>query len=68
MGEALGALESELFKFGFDKIILDIDAGNTGSENVARRNGYKLVKRSPLASWAKCVGKCDSLIYVKNTE
>ena len=65
MTEALSALETELFKFGFDKIILDVDAGNTPSENVAKRNGYKLEKRLPMASWAKCVGKCDSLIYVK---
>ncbi len=68
MTEALSALETELFKFGFDKIILDVDAGNTPSENVAKRNGYKLEKRLPMASWAKCVGKCDSLIYVKNKE
>ena len=68
MSEALSALETELFKFGFDKIILDVDAGNTPSENVAKRNGYKLEKRLPMASWAKCVGKCDSLIYVKNKE
>lgn len=65
MTEVLSALETELFKFGFDKIILDVDAGNTPSENVAKRNGYKLEKRLPMASWAKCVGKCDSLIYVK---
>ncbi len=65
MTEALSALEIELFKFGFDKIILDVDAGNTPSENVAKRNGYKLEKRLLMASWAKCVGKCDSLIYVK---
>lgn len=68
MSEALTALEAELFAFGFDKITLDIDAGNTPSENVANRNGYKLEKRLPMASWAKCVGKCDSLIYVKNKE
>ncbi len=65
MGEALCALEQELFKFGFDKIVLDIDGGNAPSENLAKRNGYKLEKRLPMASWAKCVGKCDSLIYVK---
>jgi RimJ/RimL family protein N-acetyltransferase len=65
VSEALSALESELFKFGFDKIILDIDDGNTRSENVAKRNGYNLVKRLSMASWAKCVGKCDSLIYEK---
>ena len=65
MSEALSALEKELFKFGFDKITLDIDDGNTMSENVAKRNGYTLVKRLPMASWAKCVGKCDSLIYEK---
>ena len=65
MTEALSALETELFNFGFDKIILDVDAGNTRSENVAKRNGYKLEKRLPMASWAKCVGKCDSLIYAK---
>lgn len=65
MTEALSALETELFEFGFDKIILDVDAGNTPSENVAKRNGYKLEKRLPMASWAKCVGKCDSLIYAK---
>lgn len=65
MTEALSALENELFKFGFNKITLDIDAGNIPSENVAERNGYKLEKRLPMASWAKCVGKCDSLIYVK---
>ena len=65
MTEALTALETELFKFGFDKITLDIDDGNTLSENVAKRNGYKLIKRLPMASWAKCVGKCDSLIYEK---
>lgn len=66
MSEALSALETELFKFGFQKIILDIDDGNVPSENVAKSNGYKLEKRLPMASWAKCVGKCDSLIYVKN--
>ena len=65
MSEALSALETELFKFGFNKITLDIDNGNTPSENVAKRNGYALDKRLPMASWAKCVGKCDSLIYVK---
>ena len=68
MSEALTALESELFAFGFDKITLDIDDGNTMSENVAKRNGYTLVKRLPMASWAKCVGKCDSLIYEKHKE
>lgn len=36
------------------------------SENIAKRNGYKLVKLLPMASYAKCVGKCDSLIYMKN--
>ena len=66
MSEALNALETELFKFGFDKITLDLDAGNIPSENVAKRNGYKFEKRLPMASWAKCVGKCDSLIYIKN--
>ena len=65
MSEALSALETELFKFGFNKIALDIDAGNTPSEHVAICNGYVLEKRLPMASWAKCVGKCDSLIYVK---
>ena len=66
MSEALGALETELFKFGFDTITLDIDNGNAPSENLAKRNGYKLVKRLPMTSYAKCVGKCDSLIYVKH--
>lgn len=65
MSEALQALETELFKFGFSKITLDIDNGNTHSENLAKRNKYKLEKILPMASWAKCVGKCDSLIYVK---
>ena len=66
MSEALQALETELFKFGFSKITLDIDNGNTHSENLAKRNKYKLEKVLPMASWAKCVGKCDSLIYVKH--
>lgn len=65
MSEALQALETELFKFGFSKITLDIDNGNTHSENLAKRNGYKLEKVLPMASWAKSVGKCDSLIYIK---
>ena len=65
MTEALSALETELFKFGFKKIKLDIDNGNTHSENLAKRNGYILDTRLPMASWAKCVGKCDSLIYIK---
>lgn len=65
MSEALSALETELFKFGFNKITLDIDNRNTHSENLAKRNGYTLDKKLPMASWAKCVGKCDSLIYVK---
>lgn len=65
MTEALLALEGELFKFGFDKIMLELGSGNTRSENLAIRNGYKLEKRLPMASMAKCVGKCDSLIYVK---
>ena len=70
MSEALSALETELFKFGFKKIKLDIDNGNTHSENLAKRNGYKLDQRLPMASYAKCVGKCDSLIYekIKNPE
>jgi RimJ/RimL family protein N-acetyltransferase len=65
MTEALNALEKELGKFGFKKIIIDIDDGNIRSENIAKRNGYILEKRLPMASWAKCIGKCDSLIYVK---
>ncbi len=65
MTEALGALEKELIKFGFKKLILDIDDGNIRSENLAKHNGYILEKRLPMASWAKCTGKCDSLIYVK---
>lgn len=65
MTEALNVLEKELFKFGFEKIILDIDNGNTHSETLAKRNGYKLEKILPMASWAKCVGKCDSLIFTK---
>ncbi|MCQ2581615.1 MAG: GNAT family N-acetyltransferase [Alphaproteobacteria bacterium] len=65
MSEALSALETELFKFGFKKVTLDIDNGNTHSENLAKRNGYKLAKRLLMNSWAKCVGKCDSLIYEK---
>ena len=65
MTEALSSLETELFKFGFNKITLDIDSGNTHSENLAKRNKYKLEKILPMASRAKCVGKCDSLIYVK---
>ena len=66
MTEAISALESELFKFGFEKIILEIDAGNTKSENVAQRNGYKLEKRIPDDSYAKRVGKCDTLVYAKS--
>ncbi|MCR4918143.1 MAG: GNAT family N-acetyltransferase [Alphaproteobacteria bacterium] len=65
MSEALSALETELFKFGFEKIILEIDDGNTLSERVAIRNGYKLEKRLPMDSWAKCIGKCDTLVYAK---
>ena len=65
MSEALQALETELFKFGFNKITLDIDNGNKQLENLAKRNKYKLEKVLPMASWAKCVGKCDSLIYTK---
>lgn len=65
MSEALSALETELFKFGFNKITLYIDNGNTHSENLAKRNGYTLDKKLPMAPWAKCVGKFDSLIYVK---
>jgi len=66
MSEALRALEAELFKFGVDKIRLEIDGGNTYSENVAKRNDYMFIKRNPMDSWAKCVGKCDTLIYEKN--
>ena len=66
MGEALSALETELFKFGFNRIIIDVDAGNLPSENVARRAGYQLEKRIPMNSWAKCVGKCDSMIFIKS--
>ena len=65
MGEALSNLENELFNFGFNKIVLDIDNGNTKSEKLATNNGYKLSQRLPMASYAKCVGKCDSLIYTK---
>ena len=65
MSEALSALEQELFNFGFNKIIIEIDDGNTRSENLARRNGYEFLARRPMASWAKCMGKCDELVYVK---
>ncbi len=65
MGEALSALEQELFNFGFNKIIIEIDDGNIRSENVAKRNGYEFLERRPMASWAKCTGKCDELVYVK---
>ena len=65
MTEALVALEQELFKFGFEKIILEIDDGNIPSANVAKRNGYKLEKRLPMESYAKCVGKCDAVVYVQ---
>ena len=65
MSEALNALEQELFKFGFTRIKLDIDNGNKPSESLAKRNGYILENRLPMASWAKAVGKCDSLIYIK---
>lgn len=65
MTEALKGLEQELFKFGFKKIKLDIDNGNNHSEKLAKNNGYKLEKILPMASYAKCVGKCDSLIYIK---
>ena len=41
------------------------DDGNAPSETLAKRNGYKLARRLPLASYAKCVGECDSLIYKK---
>lgn len=68
MSEALYALSTQLFKFGFDKIILEIDAGNILSESVAKRNGYILEKRNPMDSWAKCVGKRDSLIFSKSRE
>jgi len=47
MTEALTALETELFKFGFTKVILDIDSGNTKSKSVAERNGYQMVKQVP---------------------
>ena len=66
MTEAISALESKLFKFGFQKIVLEIDAGNTKSEHVAQRNGYKLENRIPDDGYAKCIGKCDTLVYVKN--
>lgn len=65
MSEALATLENELFQFGFNKITLDIDHGNTKSESIAKRNGYTLEKILPMTSWAKCVGECDSLIYIK---
>ena len=65
MSEALNALEQELFRFGFTQIKLDIDNGNEPSESVAKRHGYVLKERLPMASWAKAVGKCDSLIYIK---
>ena len=65
MGEALAALENELFKFGFSRIILEIDKGNIKSESLAKRNGYILTNVLPMAGWAKCVGKCDTLVYEK---
>ena len=65
MTESLSALEQELFQFGFNKIVLDIDNGNTNSENLAIRNNYILERKLKGASWAKQVGKCDSLIYIK---
>lgn len=65
MSEALSGLETELFKFGFDKIILEIDDGNVPSTNLAKRNNYKLNQVLPMAGYAKCVGKCDCFVYIK---
>ena len=38
------------------------------TENAKKIYGYKLARRLPLASYAKCVGKCDSLTYEKTNK
>ena len=65
MSEALQTLERALFDFGFSTLILEIDDGNVRSENIARRNGYVLRERRPMASWSNATGDCDELVYVK---
>ena len=66
MTDAVNALVDVLFDYGFERVELEIDAGNTRSENVARRCGFVLEGRLRRKSWARAVGGvCDLLIYSK---
>lgn len=62
MSEALSALESELFKFGFKKIVVEIDANNKKSEFVVKRAGYVL---EHVIHDDSCTDS-DTLVYIKN--
>ena len=60
-------LQDKLFMDGYDRgcrIKKSIDELRNAGINFFD-NGYKLEKILPMASWAKCVGKCDSLIFTK---
>ncbi len=43
MTEALGAVTDELFRDGFDTIVIEADTENVGSNRVIEKNGFQLV-------------------------
>ena len=65
MADALNTLETELFARGFNRLEIQIDAGNDPSIRVAVRAGYHLDGILRAASYAPLVGVCDLYIYSK---
>ena len=66
ISDALNALASVLFDFGFERVELQIDCGNVRAENVAKRCGFVYegcLRRKGCARGAG--GACDLLIYSK---
>ena len=66
MSDALDAVVSVLFEFGFERIELRIDCGNTRAENLAKRAGFVCEGRLRRKSCARGAGgACDLGIYSK---
>ncbi len=66
ISDALNALTPVLFDFGFERVELQIDYGNTRAENVAQRCNFVREGRLRRKSCARGAGGvCDLLVYSK---
>mgnify|MGYP001050086818 CR=1 FL=1 len=65
MADALHTIELELFERGFNRLEIQVDAGNIPSMHVAERGGYHLDGVLRAASYTQAVGVCDLYVYSK---